>query len=402
MIDGNTSNNKISENNDKAYLFKCLLLANFLQYLEAGAVPALLLQLSDSFNMGSAKQGLLGGVVYLSLSLGGPFAGYLLRSYEHKTVISCAVAANMFFTLLWALTPIGQWYSTNLFISLRFIMGLCQCVICVFLPLWTNDNAPKERRTSWMSYLQVHLTLYITRDKMIFLGIIAITYFNLYVLQASVPFGVMTGYIIASTLMDLAVQRDTCWGLLCWRWAFLVEIILLTPLYLGLYFIPKEDIQVIVTAGGVSPRSAKQQQQQQQQQVHQRDSTAPCSENSGYNRTKQNLAGDGSSSAAFTPFMAPSGSANSSFIHSPSIPSAERRASDIEAQHPHEQVGDFKYIIHSIMHSFEYYKYNSILCLILIIICDCIDLCNDALCVSVAAFESTTQGASYARTERPV
>ena len=147
----------------------------------------------------------------------------------------------------------------------------------------------------------------------------------------------MTGYIIASTLMDLAVHRDTCWGLLCWRWAFLVEIILLTPLYLGLYFIPKEDIQVIVTAGGVSPRSAKQQQQQ----VHQRDRNAPCSENSGYNRTKQNLAGDGSSSAAFTPLMAPSESANSSFIHSPSMPSAERRANDIEAQHPHEQVDDF-------------------------------------------------------------
>ena len=140
---------------DKSYLFKCLLLANFLQYLEAGAVPALLLQLSQSFSMGPGKQGLLGGVVYLSLSLGGPFAGYLLRKYEHKTVISCAVAANMFFTLIWAFTPVGETYSTDMFIAVRFIMGLCQCVICVFLPLWTNENAPKEYRTSWMSYLQV-------------------------------------------------------------------------------------------------------------------------------------------------------------------------------------------------------------------------------------------------------
>ena len=140
---------------DKSYLFKCLLLANFLQYLEAGAVPALLLQLSISFNMGSAKQGLLGGVVYLSLSLGGPVAGYLLRNFEHKTVISCAVAANMLFTLIWALTPVGKSYSTNMFITVRFMMGLCQCVVCAFLPLWTNENAPKKYRTSWMSYLQV-------------------------------------------------------------------------------------------------------------------------------------------------------------------------------------------------------------------------------------------------------
>lgn len=144
-----------TQSGDKSYLFKCLLLANFLQYLEAGAVPALLLQLSQSFSMGPGKQGLLGGVVYLSLSLGGPFAGYLLRKYEHKTVISCAVAANMFFTLIWAFTPVGETYSTDMFIAVRFIMGLCQCVICVFLPLWTNENAPKEYRTSWMSYLQV-------------------------------------------------------------------------------------------------------------------------------------------------------------------------------------------------------------------------------------------------------
>jgi MFS family permease len=140
---------------DQTYLFKCLLLANFLQYLEAGAVPALLLPLSESFHMGPAQQGLLGGVVYLSLSVGGPFAGFLLRSFKHKYVLSCAVIAFIFFTLLWALTPVERPYSTNAFLLLRFLMGLCQCVVCVFLPLWTNDNAPSDRRTSWMSYLQV-------------------------------------------------------------------------------------------------------------------------------------------------------------------------------------------------------------------------------------------------------
>lgn len=60
---------------DKDRLFQFLLLANFLEYLEAGAVPALLLQLSTSFHMSPGQQGLLGGVVYLSLSIGGPFAG---------------------------------------------------------------------------------------------------------------------------------------------------------------------------------------------------------------------------------------------------------------------------------------------------------------------------------------
>jgi hypothetical protein len=34
-------------------------------------------------------------------------------------------------------------------------MGLTQCVVCVFLPLWTNQFAPKDKKTSWMGYLQV-------------------------------------------------------------------------------------------------------------------------------------------------------------------------------------------------------------------------------------------------------
>lgn len=146
-----------SERRDLSYLFKFLLLANFLQYMEAGAVPALLLSISEAFDMDAGQQGLLGGVVYLSLGIGGPFAGYLLRHNDHKSVISFAVSSNMFFTLLWALTPIGLQFSTMMFIGMRFMMGLCQCIVCVYLPLWTNENAPADKRTTWMSYLQVHL-----------------------------------------------------------------------------------------------------------------------------------------------------------------------------------------------------------------------------------------------------
>ena len=82
-------------------------------------------------------------------------AGYLLRHQDHRTVIGYAVVVNNFFTLLWALTPVDMKYSIHLFIALRFIMGLTQCVMCVFLPLWTNQFAPKDKKTSWMGYLQV-------------------------------------------------------------------------------------------------------------------------------------------------------------------------------------------------------------------------------------------------------
>lgn len=140
---------------DAGYLFYFLLLANLFQYMEAGAVPALLVTIAESFDMDSGQQGLLGGVVYLSLGVGGPFAGYLLKKYEHKLVVGGAVIFNMIFTILWALTPVGQSFSTLMFIIMRFMMGLCQCIVCVYLPLWTNENAPRDKRTTWMSYLQV-------------------------------------------------------------------------------------------------------------------------------------------------------------------------------------------------------------------------------------------------------
>lgn len=46
---------------DAKYLVKYLLLANFIQFLEAGAVPALLISLSRDFELDHAQLGLLGG-----------------------------------------------------------------------------------------------------------------------------------------------------------------------------------------------------------------------------------------------------------------------------------------------------------------------------------------------------
>lgn len=141
---------------ENLYLFKYLLASNVLLYMETGAVPAMLLALSQSFGMTYAEQGILGGVVYLSLGIGGPLAGYALRRFHHKYVLLVALYSNLLLTLCWALTPTQYGgYSILLFIALRALMGIFQSVICVFLPLWTNENAPKKQRTSYMSYLQV-------------------------------------------------------------------------------------------------------------------------------------------------------------------------------------------------------------------------------------------------------
>lgn len=114
-----------------------------------------------------------------------------------------------------AFTPVGSWYSTALFIGMRFIMGLMQCILCVYLPLWVHEFAPSSQRAKWMGAL-----------------------------QSSVPFGVMIGYIIAAVLMGPVSSSDVCFHLLCWRWPLLFEWALLFPFCVAIHFVPTKHFAI--------------------------------------------------------------------------------------------------------------------------------------------------------------
>lgn len=72
------------------------------------------------------------------------------------------------------------------------------------------------------------------------------------------PFGVMCGYILASIFVDAAARATDCAGLLCWRWPLLIEIILLSPLYMCLYFVHKENLQIGLGAKALKPTTNSQ------------------------------------------------------------------------------------------------------------------------------------------------
>jgi hypothetical protein len=78
-------------------------------------------------------------------------------------------------------------------------------------------------------------------------------------MQASVPFGVMMGYIIASLITGFARGSDTCYNMLCWRWPFLIEVALIAPLSLAIFFIPKELMSVKVIHGNSAKKKQKLQ-----------------------------------------------------------------------------------------------------------------------------------------------
>jgi hypothetical protein len=77
--------------------------------------------------------------------------------------------------------------------------------------------------------------------------------------QASVPFGVMMGYIIASLITGFARGSDTCYNMLCWRWPILIEVALIAPLSLAIFFIPKELMSVKVIHGNSARKKQKLQ-----------------------------------------------------------------------------------------------------------------------------------------------
>ena len=196
-----------------ANIFPLMLLINCAMYIESGVVPALLLQLTSSFNMRPGEQGLLGGIVFLSLSLGSPIAGYSLHHFDQQLLVGASIVANALLTLVWAMTPVNFKYSTLLFISVRALMGFTQAFFVVYIPLWTNENSPRSSKTKWMGYYQM-----------------------------TVPIGIITGYILSSIVLSLSDPIDPlmCGGLLCWRWPLLIEVVILLPIALMFLQLPRD------------------------------------------------------------------------------------------------------------------------------------------------------------------
>jgi MFS family permease len=135
------------------YLFKWLCVAQVFVYLEAGAVPALLVELSDSFAMDFVTQGtpasprhlliscvllvasgILGGIVFLALSSACPVAGILFRKYDSKMVLGIAMTLNNVFMVFFALTPlhVAGTNSKWVLIGWRAAVGFTQAFLSIY------------------------------------------------------------------------------------------------------------------------------------------------------------------------------------------------------------------------------------------------------------------------------
>ncbi|KAI9918865.1 hypothetical protein PsorP6_011936 [Peronosclerospora sorghi] len=152
-MDGIADCNKLRDSSSD-YLFKFLVLAQVFMYLEAGAVPSLLQEFTRTFSLSPQDQGLLGAVIYISISLASPWCSTLFRRFYPRELLGVSLVVNKLAVLGLACAPTSAWYSKILLISVRGCVGLTQAFICVYSPLWVHDYAPKSKRGTWMSYLQ--------------------------------------------------------------------------------------------------------------------------------------------------------------------------------------------------------------------------------------------------------
>ena len=200
----------------RASTFYFLVMAQILVYAEAGAVPALLPNLTKSFNLSFAMQGFLGGIVYIGISIGAPLASSFFQKTSPKRVLMAALLINSIFVLFFALTPESWSYSL---LACRFMMGISQSFLAIFTPVWVDVFATRSQQTQWFSWL-----------------------------QASTPVGIMFGYLLGFLANSIKSSNDNeeCFGnrIDCWRLPFIAQAILTVPLCVKLAFIAKNNLNI--------------------------------------------------------------------------------------------------------------------------------------------------------------
>lgn len=198
---------------EASYLFKYLILTQMVVYLEAGAIPCLLDQLSVSLGMTATQQGALGGVVYLALSAASPLCAFFLHRFNPRHVLGLSLILNNVAVLMLAFTPTGYAISANMMIVARGLIGFTQAFPCVYTPLWVDEYAPREKVAGWMSYL-----------------------------QGSVPMGVMLGYFIGTVSNWVVPESFQVFE--TWRWPFVVQFIAMCPIMVAIFFVPNRHLVI--------------------------------------------------------------------------------------------------------------------------------------------------------------
>jgi len=187
-----------------SFLFWCLFFLQIATNFDNGCVPAVLVDITKEFGLSSLSQGLLLSFQYVGLTAMSPISGILLQSKVRKNyLLSFCIFMNAVSVLLLAFAPSdAAWLA----LCSRIFIGLSQATFVIFAPVWVDEFAPENKQALWLSLC-----------------------------QAGIPLGIMVGYATAG------IMRANNGG---WRTPLILQGILLCPFSAGLFFVPKQFLDV--------------------------------------------------------------------------------------------------------------------------------------------------------------
>uniref|UniRef100_A0A7S1J346 Major facilitator superfamily (MFS) profile domain-containing protein n=1 Tax=Eutreptiella gymnastica TaxID=73025 RepID=A0A7S1J346_9EUGL len=169
------------------------------------------------FKLGYAEVGLLQSLVYFGLTVSCSFGGSLLLRYQAKWLVTVGLTIDVLCLGLMAMT-----HSATICIGSRFLLGLAQAYLIMYLPVWIDEFAPDGYATTWMS-----------------------------IAQAGVPVGIMCGYMSSGML---AAHTG-----LNWRYSFGIQVCLLIPAILAFVCLPEGYVNLHCVQDVRDPNSPARQ-----------------------------------------------------------------------------------------------------------------------------------------------
>lgn len=125
----------------------------------------------------------------------------LFDQFSTKKVLLTAMTLQC--TALLAFTMVNQFAFQA---AARFLSGFSQVILTIFLPVWVDAYAPRDRQTKWMTYI-----------------------------ISAAPLGLLTGYSMSAVIVTFGIA---------WQWAFYIHIVLLIPFIAMILIMDPETVDI--------------------------------------------------------------------------------------------------------------------------------------------------------------
>jgi MFS family permease len=194
-------------------IFWLLATVQIIINLDAGAVPAGLLHIGATFDMGTSELGLLAMLVYQGVALGcltvGPATRYMSPLRFTQLTMALNIACTCFF---------GAAQSKGMLLAFRLLIGFLQAMPAVYFPVWVDEFAPADVVTFWMALI-----------------------------NAGGPLGITIGYVFSGAMTSGELDPTSEAFVPCatsdvrcaWRVPFYLQSVALVLLFICMLLIPK-------------------------------------------------------------------------------------------------------------------------------------------------------------------